>query len=401
MKFRTMQEKSFFQEQSLKVFEQLAAFRRELHQHPELSFNEVSTAGRITRELKKIGVSYVENIGGSGVIALIEGSKQGPTVGVRAEMDALPIQEETGLDFASVNSGVMHACGHDIHMANLIGIANILQQYKSKLRGRVMLVFQPGEELLPGGAIGIISSSFFKNNKPDIMLGMHILPELQLGKVGFKSGGYMASGDEIYLTVKGKGGHAALPHSLIDPVLIASHTVIAMQQIVSRNCPSSIPSVLSFGKVAANGANNIIPSEVHLEGTFRTMDETWRLKAHELITNLAQSMARSMGGECEVEIRKGYPTLSNSSSLVIKALSFASEYLGQSKVVELPIRMTTDDFAYYSQVIPSVYFRVGTGKENETLQQLHSSTLKVDDEVLKNSVGLMCWLIVRFTETDE
>jgi len=258
-----------------------------------------------------------------------------------------------------------------------------------------MLIFQPGEELLPGGAKGIIESEIFQKNKPDIMIGMHTLPELSMGKVGFCSGPYMASGDEIYITVKGKGGHAALPHTLIDPVLIASHIIVGLQQVVSRKNPDSIPTVLSFGKVIANGANNVIPDEVTIEGTFRTMDETWREKAHQHIIRLAEGIASSMEGKCVVEIRNGYPSLSNDGKLTQFAASCAMDYLGENNVVDLPIRMTTDDFAYYSAIIPSVYFRIGTRKEQDPSLSLHSSKLIVDNKVLENSVGLTSWMILQ------
>jgi amidohydrolase len=380
---------------SVEFLADIVKLREYLHQYPELSFKEYNTSKRIACELDKIGVPFTSGILETGILGLIEGSKPGPTIGVRAELDALPINEETGLSYSSNNSKVMHACGHDVHMANLIGVAKILRQFQEDIHGKVLLIFQPGEELLPGGAKGMIESEFFQKNIPDVMLGMHILPELSMGKAGFCSGPYMASGDEVYITVKGKGGHAALPHALIDPVLIASHIIVGLQQVVSRKNPGSIPTVLSFGKVIANGANNVIPDEVTIEGTFRTMDETWREKAHQHIVRLAEGIASSMEGKCDVNIRRGYPSLSNNSKLTQFVSSCAKDYLGVNYVVDLPIRMTTDDFAHYSALIPSVYFRIGTGEEDKTSFSLHSSKLIVDNKVLENSVGLTSWMILQ------
>lgn len=382
------------QKYSSKELEYAIGLYRHLHKNPELSFNEVNTSNRIADELQSIGITVYKGVGGTGVIAMIEGEQPGATIALRAELDALPISEQTGLDFASVNPNVMHACGHDMHMANLVATAKVLWQLKSAIKGRVMLIFQPGEELLPGGANLIIDSEVFKSNKPDLMIGWHILPELPLGIAGFKPGDYMASGDEIYLTVNGKGGHAALPHLLVDPVLIASHIIVALQQVVSRKGSSQVPTVLSFGKIKGEGATNVIPNEVSIEGTFRTMDEQWRRKAHASIEQIAKGVAQSMGGDCEVDIRKGYPLLHNSEGLTERAIGIAKQYLGDDKVIDLPTRMTTDDFAYYAQIIPSVYFRLGVGGEELTNNSLHSPTLRVDEKILEHSIGLSAWLTI-------
>jgi amidohydrolase len=376
------------------IFNEVVSLHRFFHKSPELSFNEVNTSRKVAQELESIGIPFKSGIGGTGIIAIIEGAMTGATLAIRAELDALPITENSGVDYSSANIGVMHACGHDVHMANLIGAAKILWQQRDKIEGKVMLIFQPGEELLPGGALSIMESDAFKQNFPDIMFGWHILPELPVGICGFRSGPYMASGDEVYITVKGKGGHAALPNTLIDPVLIASHIIVGLQQVVSRKAPSYLPTVLSFGKVIANGANNIIPNEVTIEGTFRTMDEDWRKNAHTEIKSIASGIANGMGGDCDIEIRKGYPALSNNANLTALASKLAVQYLGKDKVVELPIRMTTDDFAYYSQVIPSVYFRMGVGSQGSEPYSLHSPKLVVNEHVFEHSVGLSVWLIM-------
>ena len=379
---------------SKEQFSQLVELRRYLHQYPELSFKEVNTAKRIAQELDKIGVPYQAGVGDTGIVATINPESLGPTIGIRAELDALPIQEQTGLDYSSANPNVMHACGHDVHMANLIGAAKILWELRDEIKGKILLIFQPGEELLPGGALSIINSDVFKQNTPDLMLGAHILPELEAGRVGFRSGPYMASGDEVYLTVIGKGGHAAMPHTLIDPVVMASHIVLALQQVVSRNAPIDVPTVLSFGKFIGNGATNVIPDHVHIEGTFRTMDEGWRAKAHKLIAQKTTGMAQSMGGHCEVNIRKGYPALSNHPELTALAKRLAREYLGEENLVDLPIRMTTDDFAHYAQSIPSVYFRVGVGFDSGENAGLHNGKLVVNEHVIEQAGGLLAWLAI-------
>jgi len=375
-------------------FPALVSRRRHLHKYPELSFHEHETAKRIAKELESIGIPTFSGIAVTGVIGVIEGAKPGKTIGIRAELDALPIDEKTNLDYASANPGVMHACGHDIHMANLIGAAKVLWELRNEISGKILLIFQPGEELLPGGAKSIMESEVFKQNQPDMMMGLHILPELPIGKVGFRAGPYMASGDEIYVKVGGKGGHAALPQTYNNPIPIASQIIVALQQGVKPKDNSEISSILAFGKVEAKGATNVIPNEVAIEGTFRTMDEEWRRFAHKEIERIATTVAESFGATCEVEIKKGYPSLINDPELTNCALSLSREILGDQNVVELPLRMTTDDFAYYSLQIPSVYFRLGVGIEGKETESLHSSSLNVDDNVLKQSVGVTVWLTI-------
>jgi len=380
-------------ELSEKYLQTIIGYRRDIHQNPELSFQEEKTAAYIKSILTDKGIMIVPINNQHSFIAVIEGKQNGYTIGIRAELDALPINEETSLDFASKNNGVMHACGHDIHMATVIGTGIILNEIKDLWGGRVLLIFESGEEQLPGGASAIIESDEFKRLKPDFMLGMHVLPELESGKVGFCVGRYMASGDEIYLTVKGKGGHAALPHTLIDPVVISSNIIINLQTIVSRSAPALVPTVLSFGKVEAKGATNIIPSEVAIAGTFRTMDEVWRAKAHKLIELKAKGIAQSMGGDCDVEIRNGYPSVYNNSDFTLRSKLIATELLGFDKVIALEPRMTTDDFAFFSQQIPSVFFRLGVGSLELTQNQLHSSCFVANEESLMVSVPLMALIV--------
>jgi len=299
-------------------FHKVVEIRRHLHQHPELSFQEEQTAQFVFQTLESMGLQP-QRIANTGVVALIEGAKTGPVVALRADLDALPILETNEVPYKSKNDGVMHACGHDVHTASLLGAAMILNDLKSELSGKIKLIFQPGEEKLPGGASIMIQEGVLKNPEPKAIFGQHVFPELEVGKVGFRSGQYMASCDEIHITVKGKGGHGAMPHLAIDPILISSHLVLALQQVVSRKSNPLIPSVLTIGKFIGNGATNVIPSEVKLEGTFRTFDETWRSEAHKEIVSIAENLVKSMGGTCDIDIQRGYPFVLNDEALTEKA----------------------------------------------------------------------------------
>lgn len=375
------------------IFLYMLSQRRHLHANPELSFQEAQTAGHIAKVLLGFGLEVHERVADHSLIGILKGSRPGKCIGVRAELDALPLDEKTALPYASNLSGAMHACGHDIHMAVLLGLAKVLSDNRNNLCGTVVLVFESGEELLPGGARGVLASDIFKRNMPDIMLGMHVLPELDAGKVGFRAGRYMASSDEVYITVHGKGGHAALPNTVIDPVLIASHVVVALQQVVSRNAQPIVPTVLSFGKVMANGANNVIPNEVLLEGTFRTMDEQWRALAHQRIASVANGVSESMGGTCTVDIRPGYASVYNNEALTQSAVSVATDLLGQANVVALEPRMTADDFAFFSQCIPSLFFRLGVGLSTGSEHGLHNPKFTANEDSLATGVKVLLAII--------
>ena len=376
-----------------KHLQAIIGVRRYVHRNPELSFQEANTAQYIRSILAEYGIRTIPLGQYHSFIAVVEGRSAGSTIGIRAELDALPVLEDTKVEYASIKQGVMHACGHDLHMAAVVGAGIALQELSDFWNGRVLLVFESGEEQLPGGATEILNSAEFNSMRPDVMIGLHVLPELEAGKVGFCSGRYMASGDEVYLTVKGKGGHAALPHMLVDPVVIASNIILNLQTIVSRSASALVPTVLSFGKVEANGATNIIPNEVRIEGTFRTMDEDWRTKAHSLIEENAKGIAMSMGGDCLVEIRKGYPSVYNNPELTENSKQIASELLGAENVIALEPRMTTDDFAYFSQKIPSVFFRVGAGFNNLDKMQLHSGRLLINEESLRTGMLLLLSIV--------
>ncbi len=382
---------------SAEIFNEIVDIRRCIHKNPELSYQEKETSEYIEKKLAEYGIEYISGFVKYGILGIIKGKNAGKTIALRADIDALPIQEKNIDDFSSKNDGVMHACGHDVHLASLLGTAKILNNIKNEFNGTVLLVFQPAEEKLPGGAKLMMEEGVFNKYIPDIVIGQHVLPDMKVGNVGFKSGMYMASTDEIYLTIKGKGGHAAMPHELVDTVLIASQIIVSLQQIVSRKANASIPSVLSFGKFIANGATNIIPDEVKIEGTFRTMNEEWRKNAHKEITKIAQQTAQLMGGTCDVNIVGGYPFLKNDVDVTEKAINFAKQFLGEENVENMEIRMTAEDFSYFSQKYPSTFYRLGTMNSNSNeIFPLHSSHFKVDENAMKNSTGLMAWIAFSF-----
>jgi len=311
-------------------------------------------------------------------------------------LDALPITEQNDVPYKSKNEGVMHACGHDVHTSCLLGAASILNKLREEFEGTVKLLFQPGEERMPGGATMMIKEGALENPKPSSIIGQHVMPFIPVGKVGFREGMYMASADEIYFTVKGKGGHAAIPEYNIDPVLISSHIIVALQQIVSRNANPKIPSVLSFGKISAEGATNIIHDEVKIEGTFRTLDEPWREEAHRKIKKMAESIAVGMGGSCEFNIVKGYPFLKNNPELTKRTRYFAEDYLGKENVVDLDLWMAAEDFSFYSQLIDACFYRLGTRNEDKGIvSNVHTPTFNIDEFALEIGAGLMAWLAIQ------
>lgn len=369
--------------------------RRHLHANPELSFQEYETSKFVKEQLQKLGLKP-ESIADTGLVVLIEGKNPSKkVVGLRADMDALPIIEANDVPYKSKNHGVMHACGHDVHTTSLLGVASILSSLKEEFEGTVKLVFQPGEEQLPGGASIMIKEGVLQNPTVESMIGQHVLPIMPVGKVGFRPGMYMASTDEIYVTVTGKGGHGAMPEMNVDPVLIASHIVVALQQVVSRMASPKTPTVLSFGKVTANGATNIIPNEVKMEGTFRTLDEKWRAEAHKKMKKLAEGLAESMGGHCDFEIRNGYPFLRNDPAMTLKLKKQAEVYMGEENVVELDLWMAAEDFAYFTQEVDACFYRLGTGNVARGItSSVHTPTFDIDESALTTGAGLMAWLAI-------
>lgn len=379
----------------------IIAVRRHIHENPELSFEEYKTQEFLERHLLDIGLSP-QRIGNTGLVCLIEGKEGGKTVALRADMDALPITEETNIDFKSKNEGVMHACGHDVHSSCLFGAAKILNETKDQWNGTIKLIFQPGEEKFPGGASILIKEGILENPKPDAIIGQHVMPWIKTGAFGFRKGLYMASADEIYITIKGKGGHGALPQFCIDPIYASAQVITALQQVVSRKATPAIPSVLSIGKInSTGGATNVIPQEVKMEGTFRTLNEEWRSEAHEWIIKTAKETAAASGAIAEVNIKKGYPFLMNDEIITDQCIQAAKEYVGEKKVEALDIYLAAEDFSYYSQEIPATFYRLGIkNDEKETGYAVHHPKFKVDEDALALGAGMMAWQAVSFLNRD-
>jgi len=374
----------------------VVAIRRHLHANPELSYEEVKTGQYIAQKLTEYGIEHKHGCAVNGVVGLIKGKNPGKKIiALRADMDALPILEANDVPYKSTKEGVMHACGHDAHASSLLGTSRILNEVKDQFEGTIKLIFQPAEEKFPGGASIMIKEGVLKNPDPVGIIGQHVHPPLEAGKIGMKAGMYMASADEIYLTVHGRGGHGALPQDCIDPVVITAHIITALQQVVSRKSNPTTPTVLTFGKMIANGATNIIPNKVYLEGTFRTMDEQWRTEAHEHMTKIVTMVGESMGAKIDFLIKKGYPFLINNEAMTHKVRSYAEAYVGKENVVDLPIRMTAEDFSYYSHEIPGVFYRLGTGNKAKGITSpVHTTTFDIDETSLELSTGLMAWLAI-------
>jgi amidohydrolase len=377
-----------------KYYPEILEIRRHIHENPELSFEEYNTSKYICSKLDEYGIPYKSGFVKTGIAGTIKGKNPDKKIiALRADMDALPIEESEENPYKSCNKGVMHACGHDAHSASLLGTAKILNELKDQWEGTILVVFQPGEEKFPGGAKLMMEEGALDNPKPEIIIGQHVLPDMDAGDVGFKEGMYMASGDEIYLTVKGKGGHAAMPHTLTDNVLIASNIIVSLQQIVSRFVPANIPTVLSFGKVIANGATNIIPEKVEIAGTLRTMNEEWRAKIKTKIRKIATEMAESMGATCEVKINDGYPVVTNNAEVTQTAYEAARIFLGKEHVHKMDIRMTAEDFGYYTQQYPCTFYRFGVKQMNNIpTGGLHTPGFNLNESSLETSVGLMAFI---------
>lgn len=372
--------------------------RRHIHQNPELSFEEYETCNYVAGRLKELKNVEVEaGVAATGVVGLIKGKNpEKKIIALRADMDALPILEANNVTYKSKKDGIMHACGHDVHTSSLLGTARILSEINDQFEGTVKLIFQPGEEKIPGGASLMIKEGVLKNPAPANIIGQHVMPSMPVGKIGFRPGMYMASADEIYVTVKGKGGHAAMPDKLVDPIVIASHIIIGLQQIISRNCDPKTPAVLSFGKITANGATNVIPDEVKIEGTFRTLNEEWRKEAKVRMKKMAEGIAEAMGASCEFTILNGYPYLRNNPELTLRMKDAAIDYVGEENIIDLDIWMAAEDFAYYTQEVDACFYRLGVRNEEKGIVSgVHTPTFNIDEAALEIGAGLMAWLAVK------
>jgi amidohydrolase len=380
--------------------DQVVEYRRYLHANPELSYQEFNTVKYVDEKLRSFGINKIESLATTGLVAEVKGKNpEKKTIALRADMDALPIVEANNVPYKSKNEGVMHACGHDVHTSSLLGTAKILHDVRDMFEGTVRFLFQPGEEKNPGGASYMIKDGALENPRPAGIIGQHVFPLLPAGKIGFREGMYMASADEIYLRVVGKGGHGAAPDLAIDPIVIASHIIIALQQIISRNASPKQPTVLTFGNIIGKGATNIIPDEVNIAGTFRAMNEVWRESGLEKIKKMAESVAEGMGGRCEVDISRGYPYLENNPELTRRLKLAAEEYVGKENVYDIDITLGAEDFAYYSQIIPASFYRLGTSNVEKGIKSyVHTPTFDIDEDALKIGPGLMAWMAVKELE---
>ena len=385
---------------SEKYSQQVVELRRHLHANPELSYQEFNTAKYVAQQLRSFGIESTE-VATTGLLAEIKGKNPSKrTIALRADMDGLPILETNNVPYKSKNPGVMHACGHDVHTSSLLGTAKILNEVKDQFEGTVRFLFQPGEEKNPGGASYMIRDGALENPRPAAIIGQHVFPLLPVGKIGFREGMYMASADEIYLKVIGKGGHGAAPDLCIDPIVISSHIIIALQQIISRNANPRQPTVLTFGNIIGQGATNIIPNEVNIAGTFRAMNEEWREQGLQKIKKMSESIAEGMGGKCEVDISRGYPYLENNPELTRRIKAAAADYVGQENVVDIDITLASEDFAFYSQIIPASFYRLGTRNEAKGITSyVHTPTFDIDEEALKIGPGLMAWVALKELES--
>jgi amidohydrolase len=374
----------------------VVGFRRHIHSNPELSYQEFKTVTYVEENLRSFGITDIRKMATTGLVAEVKGrNPEKKSIALRADMDALPIVEANAVSYKSQNEGVMHACGHDVHTSSLLGTARILQEIRDDFEGTVRFLFQPGEEKNPGGASYMIRDGALQAPQPSGIIGQHVFPILPVGKIGFREGMYMASADEIYLRVIGKGGHGAAPDLAIDPIVIASHIIIALQQVISRNANPRQPTVLTFGNIIGKGATNIIPDEVNIAGTFRAMNEGWRKSGLEKIQKMAESIAEGMGGRCEVEISHGYPYLENNPELTRRIRRAAEAYVGKENVVDIDITLGAEDFAYYSQVIPASFYRIGTRNEARGITSyVHTPTFDIDEDALAISPGLMAWMAI-------
>ena len=369
------------------------SIRHHLHAHPELSYQEFETSKFVQHKLSEIGIPH-QVMATTGVVGLIKGrNPEKRVIALRADMDALPIKEENEVSYKSKNEGIMHACGHDVHTTALLGAARILHELKDEWEGTVKLIFQPGEEKNPGGASLLIKEGVLENPRPEAIFGLHVHPGLEIGKLSFRGGMVMASADELYITIKGKGGHAAAPHLTVDTILVASHLVVALQQIISRNRNPLSPSVLSITSVQGGHTTNVIPSEVKLMGTFRAMDEEWRFKAHELIRKQATELVHSMGAEIDLHIDIGYPMVYNNEALNVVAKGEAAQFIGAEDVLETEIRLGAEDFGYYTRQIPGCFYRLGVmNTEKGITSGVHTPTFNIDESAIEIGAGMMAWL---------
>lgn len=377
------------------IYDDIVSIRRHMHKYPEISFNEFKTSLYIKSILNSWNIPFSEDIADTGIVVLLEGKNPNlKIVGLRADFDALPITEQNDVAYCSQNKGVMHACGHDVHTASLLGVIKILDALQSEWEGSVKFIFQPAEEQFPGGANQMISEGVLENPTIEKMFGQHVFPEMEVGKVGFCPGKYMASADEIEIYITGKGGHAALPKTYNNPIISASKLILDLEEHFSHH--KDVPAVFAIGFINANGHCNVIPDKVNLKGTFRTINESFRDLAHEEMQKIAVKISTEYDVNINFIIHKGYPSLNNDRSLTSQAINYAEQYLGKDNVIDLSVRMTAEDFAYYCNKVPSCFYRLGTSNIDMGITHgLHTSRFDVDEKALKIGMGLMSYLAIK------
>lgn len=391
---------------SAEIAAEVVSIRRHIHQYPELSFEEYNTSAFVCSVLDKHNIPYTKGIVKTGVVAMIKGKNpDAKTILLRADLDALPIEEKNEVVYKSQNHGVMHACGHDVHTASVLGTAVILNKLKENFEGTVKIMFQPGEEVLPGGSSLMIAEGVLQNPEVTVAIAQHVFPSMEVGKVGFRKGMYMASTDELHITITGKGGHAAMAGEYNNPLVVAAHIITEIERQfpftidkegVARNTKNNIPTVIAFGKIEAKGATNVIPEKVYMAGTFRTMQEDWRVEVKQQITQIINDVCKKYNVQADINIIHGYPFLVNDENITELCRQSAVEYLGADQVEDLPLRMTAEDFAYVTQVVPSCFYRLGTGNKALNITSgVHTSTFNIDEKALELSTGLMAWMTIK------
>ena len=373
-------------------FDEIVSIRRYMHMHPELSFQEFETSNYIKSILKSWDINFLDGYANTGILVNLEGKEPSSRViALRADFDALPILEENDVEYKSKNEGIMHACGHDAHTASMLGALKILHTTKDHWRGTIKFIFQPAEERLPGGAKQMIEEGVLENPNVQHVIAQHVLPELEVGKVGFRCGTYMASTDELYITISGKGGHAAIPSSYNNPIIASSELVLDLNQFFNDKADA----IFAIGYIDGTGSTNIIPNEVNLMGTFRALDESFRLESHNHMNRIVDQVAKKYNIKIDLNIKKGYPALNNDIQFTLNQINKAKEFLGEKNVIDLPIRMTAEDFSYFANAVPSCFYRLGTGnKEKGLIHGLHTSKFNIDEDSLKIGMGLMAFLAI-------
>jgi len=380
-----------------KLAAELIALRRKLHEHPELAFEEHETAKAVAGFLEKLGIPFRKAVGKTGIVALIDGGKPGPTVGIRADMDALPINEQTGLPFASKVPGKMHACGHDVHTVIALGVAATLAGMKSELRGRVKLIFQPAEETL-SGAQAMIADGALEDPKMDVVLGYHNWPAVEAGKVGYNTEAVMSSADAFDITLKGREGHGAHPHMGIDALAAGAYLVAQLQTIVSREVKPLSPAVLTVGEFHAGTARNIIAGAAQLKGIVRTMEAAVSAQIEAAMRRMLEGIKASMRVEYTLDWKRVAPALRNHKPTLERVLRAAREALGAENVVELPeASMGSEDFAWFAERVPAAHLRIGS-KIAGLDTAIHRANYDCNEAAIPLGVRVMTRAVLEFAE---